>query len=117
MFRGINLKKAGPASPVRIAWIIGENTKAEFKVSASNGLSYFVRLLGLISIILFFSNLLPIPALDGGMILFNTVHMITRKPINPRVFYRYNLFGFFIIVGIIVLAVINDFSFFTSINK
>lgn len=112
LFKGIKLKNT-VASPIRISYIIGDNTKAAFKSGVGEGLAYFLRLLALISIVLFFSNLLPIPALDGGMILFNLIQLVTKKPLNPRIFYRYNLFGFLIIIAIIVLALINDISFFS----
>lgn len=110
-FRGVNLKNT-TAGVLRTTNDIGATTINAFKEGIGIGLSYFFYLISMISILLGFSNLLPIPALDGGMILFNIAQMISRKKINPRIFYRYNIIGFIIILSILILTLINDISFF-----
>lgn len=95
-------------SPLRLIPEIGTQVKSSFEDGLGYGISDFLRILGLLSILLGITNLLPIPALDGGMILFNAVHFIAAKPLKPKIFYRYNLFGFLIIFAIMIFAIIND---------
>ncbi len=112
-FKGVSLKD-NVGSPIKISYIIGDATQTEFSKGFGHGLSFFVHLLALISIALCFTNLLPIPGLDGGMILFNTVSFISRKPPKPKLFYRYNMIGFLFIIIILVLTVINDIAFLSG---
>lgn len=48
------------------------------------GINYFLFLVALISIALALANILPIPALDGGKLLFLTIEAVRRKPINHQ---------------------------------
>ena len=52
--------------------------------SFSQGLSYFLVIMALISINLFFLNLLPIPALDGGHLLFFSLEALLRRPLSVK---------------------------------
>ena len=49
------------------------------------GWALFLYFMGMVSIALGFFNLLPFPLLDGGMVLFSLIEMVTSKPISPRV--------------------------------
>jgi len=62
----------------------------------------------LISIALGFTNLLPIPALDGGRILFVVVELIRGKPIPPEREGLVHLVGVIFILSVGVLVIIND---------
>ena len=57
-------------------------------------------------------NLLPIPALDGGQILFLAVdglwHLITRKRIDPKYLGYVNMAGFFCLIGLMVVVAVSD---------
>jgi len=69
----------------------------------------FWNLTALISIMLAFINVLPIPALDGGHVLFVLYEMITgRKPSDKFLEYA-QLIGLIIILAIVVFALSNDF--------
>ena len=57
-------------------------------------------------------NLLPIPVLDGGQILFCIVEMITRRPVLEKVQAWGLQLGLLIISSIMVLAIYNDFNRF-----
>lgn len=61
-----------------------------------------------LSIILAFMNFLPIPALDGGYILFLLVEMITRRKPGDRFLEIANEVGFWILIALLVLANGND---------
>ena len=76
--------------------------------SAKSGLERYLDFLAFFSISLGVLNLLPIPVLDGGHILFALPELITGKPLSERVQAVGMQIGMFIIVGIMVLAFYND---------
>jgi regulator of sigma E protease len=53
-------------------------------------------------------NLLPIPALDGGRLVFLGIEAITRKPLNRRLENTINNVMFFILLGLFVFVTYND---------
>lgn len=77
------------------------------KASESGWVS-FALLVALISINLGVLNLLPIPALDGGHILFNLYEMIFSKPPTPNALYYFTLGGWAILLGLMMLGLYND---------
>lgn len=62
----------------------------------------------LISIILAFMNILPIPALDGGHVMFLLYEMIAGKPANQKVMEYAQLIGFVLILALVIYANAND---------
>jgi len=77
------------------------------KVSAMG----FVALLAfaaLISVNLGVINLLPIPALDGGHIMFNLYEMITNKTPNEEVMFKLTLMGWGVLLSLMLLGLYND---------
>lgn len=68
----------------------------------------FINIMALISIVLGVMNLLPIPALDGGHMVFTIYEMITRKKPSDKFMYIMQLIGMFIIFGLMFLACGND---------
>lgn len=69
---------------------------------------YFWRMTGALSLILAFMNLLPIPALDGGHVLFILYEMIARRPANERFVEVAQLAGVLLLIGLILFANGND---------
>ena len=55
-------------------------------------------------------NLLPIPALDGGHIVFTLYEMITGRKPSDKFMYVMQLVGMFLIFGLMILAFGNDIS-------
>ena len=90
--------------PITIAQVAGE--------TAAYGLEVYLGFLALLSISLGVLNLLPIPVLDGGQILFCAVEMVTRRPVPERVQAWGLQLGLLIISSIMVLAIYNDFNRF-----
>ena len=90
------------SGPIYIAKIAGD--------SARSGWRIFLGVLALLSISLGVLNLLPIPILDGGHILFCVAEIILRKPVSDRVQALATQFGLFIFVGIFLLVIYNDLS-------
>ncbi len=90
------------AGPATIADGAGSN--------ASLGLVYFLGFLGAISVNLGFVNLLPIPMLDGGHLLFLMAEGISGRAIPERVQEAALRFGFTLVVLIMFIAIMNDIS-------
>ncbi len=61
-----------------------------------------------ISIILAFMNILPIPALDGGHVIFLLYEIITRRPAPQKVLEYAQYIGFFLLMGLLLYANGND---------
>jgi regulator of sigma E protease len=68
----------------------------------------FINIMAMISIVLGVMNLLPIPALDGGHMVFTIYEMITRKKPSDNFMYVMQLIGMFFIFGLMFLACGND---------
>jgi regulator of sigma E protease len=75
---------------------------------ASVGLIPFLFFLCMISIHLGVLNLLPIPALDGGHLLFLLIEGIRGKPVSERVQIWFNLGGFVIVMSLVIFVTILD---------
>lgn len=68
----------------------------------------FWTLTGILSMILAFMNILPIPALDGGHAMFLLIEMIIGRPLSDKFMERAQTVGFFILIGLMVFAFGND---------
>lgn len=86
--------------PVKIAQISGQ--------SLAMGPEGFVYLLAFVSINLGFINLLPVPVLDGGHLLFYAVEAIRRRPVEPRVMEWAYGGGLVAILALLLLVTFND---------
>ncbi len=78
------------------------------KRSAELGLSTFLRLLALISLSLAILNLLPIPMLDGGHLLYYLIEWLTGKPVSERIQLAGQGIGMLMLVCLMGLAFYND---------
>jgi regulator of sigma E protease len=85
--------------------------------AASMGLAAFIYFMAFLSIQLGILNLLPIPVLDGGHILFLAIEKIIRRPIHIKVKIVANYFGLAILVGLIVMITYNDLDRFWGVGK
>ncbi len=72
------------------------------------GLNYYIRFLALISIYLAVFNILPIPALDGGKILFLGIEFLRRKPISPKIEQKVTAAFFVLLIFLMVLITIKE---------
>jgi regulator of sigma E protease len=110
LFRGIDLTKA-VSGPVRITYMVGDIATAGFGQSFGAGISSMVNFLALISIALCIMNLLPLPVLDGGLILLFVLEILKRKPLNPRFISAFQTVGVVLIFGLMLFAVFGDILF------
>jgi regulator of sigma E protease len=110
LFQGINLTEA-VSGPVRITYMLGDIATEGFGRSFMTGLRFLADFLALISIALFVMNLLPLPVLDGGMIVLAVVEWIRRKPIHPKAIRVFQSVGVALISGLIIFALFGDIMF------
>jgi regulator of sigma E protease len=68
----------------------------------------FWKMTAFLSIILAFMNILPIPALDGGHILFLLYEMITKRKPSDNFMIKAEYVGFIILIALLVVANLND---------
>ncbi len=94
----LSIKTLG--GPVMIAQMSGQ--------AAAAGLSAFLSLLAMISISLGVLNLLPIPVLDGGMILFLVIEAIRKKPLSRKVMEVSQSIGAGLLITLIAVVSYND---------
>jgi len=92
------------SGPVGIAVIVGD--------AAAIGLTTLLYLTAFISVNLAVVNLLPIPALDGGRLVFVAIETIIRRPIPSVWAMRVNLVGFASLLLLMLLATVSDVSKF-----
>ncbi|HSG91269.1 MAG TPA: RIP metalloprotease RseP [Pseudomonadales bacterium] len=88
------------SGPITIAKVAGD--------SAESGPEAFLSFLALLSVSLGVLNLLPIPVLDGGHILFYLVEMVKGSPVPEQVQVLGVQIGIFIVASLMVLAFYND---------
>ncbi|TFH06387.1 MAG: PDZ domain-containing protein [Spirochaetales bacterium] len=110
LFQGVELTSA-VAGPVRISYYIGDVATSGFAIGFGEGLRSLSNFLALLSTVLFFMNLLPIPVLDGGQIILALLEWIRRRPPRPRSIYRYQLVGSVVIVALLFFALFGDILF------
>ena len=72
------------------------------------GVNYYLQFIAMISIYLAIFNILPIPALDGGKLLFLAIEKVRRKPVSPKI--EQNITGVFftVLVALMIWVTIKD---------
>jgi regulator of sigma E protease len=88
------------SGPIGIAGAVGS--------AYSQGITSLLTITALISINLALINIIPIPALDGGRLLFVLIEAITRKPMNLRVAQVMNSVGFGLLILLMILVSAHD---------
>lgn len=111
LFKGVKITQAvsGPAS---ITTMLGDTVERSFSADFRTGLSSILRFVAIISISLFIMNLLPVPVLDGGLILFSLIEAVFRIQIPPKIRYVVQYIGLMFIAFLFVIAVVGDFNYF-----
>lgn len=107
LFKGIDLTHA-LSGPVRITVMLGDTVKTGFSAGIQTGIISTLQFLALISISLFIMNLLPVPVLDGGLILFGLIEAASAKPIHPKIIYYGQFAGVALIFILFGIALFSD---------
>ncbi len=76
--------------------------------AAKLGLPYLLQLAATLSVSLAVINLLPIPALDGGHLLFLIMEAIIRRPLSRKAEERLTQVGFFLLMALMLFVIYND---------
>jgi len=74
------------------------------------GVSYFLQFVGMIAIYIAIFNILPIPAVDGGKLLFLGIEAIRRKPLNEKIEERVTAVFFALLIVMMIWVTIKDIS-------
>ncbi|MBO3276634.1 RIP metalloprotease RseP [Pseudomonas schmalbachii] len=90
------------SGPITIAKVAG--------ASAQSGVGEFLHFLAYLSISLGVLNLLPIPVLDGGHLLFYMVEWARGRPLSERIQAWGMQIGISLVIGVMLLALVNDLS-------
>jgi len=91
------------SGPVTIADVAGQ--------AAQMGLSYYIGVIALLSVSLGVLNLLPIPLLDGGHLMYYVVEVVKGKPVSERAMELGQR------VGLALLLVMMAFAFYNDLNR
>lgn len=91
------------SGPVTIADYAGQ--------SARLGLDYYIKFMALVSISLGVLNLLPIPVLDGGHLMYHMIEVVRRRPLSERAM------GIAQQIGLSLLLALMAFAFFNDLNR
>jgi regulator of sigma E protease len=78
--------------------------------SAKSGLESYISFLALLSVSLGVLNLLPIPVLDGGHLMYYLVELLVGRPVPEKIQMVGYQMGLFLVLGIMGLALYNDFA-------
>lgn len=111
LFKGVNLTNS-VSGPARVADLLGDVVQDGFSLSFRQGLVSMFNLMALISISLGIMNLLPVPVLDGGLILFAMIEFISRRKISPKVLYYIQFVGVAIIGLLFIIGLFGDIKYF-----
>ena len=80
----------------------------QLKMSFEEGIIMAIIFLGMLNVYLGLFNLLPVPALDGGRLVFLLISWVSRRPMNQRIENAVHTVGFFILLGLIILLTYRD---------
>ena len=116
LFKGVDITKT-VSGPARIADMMGDVIKESFADGFRTGIVNLFNFCSVISISLFIMNLLPIPILDGGLILFALIELVLRRKISPKVLYYIQFVGFAFIVTLFLIGLNGDINYFIDLIK
>lgn len=88
------------AGPVGIAGVVGS--------ASAQGIGYLLSIMAIISINLALINLIPVPALDGGRLLFVLIESVIRRPIKASVAHAVNAVGFIFLILLMLVVTAHD---------
>jgi len=95
-----NLSPKNLSGPITIAKVAGD--------TARSGLDNFIRFVAILSIMLGVMNLMPIPVLDGGHIVFILIEVLKGSPVSERIQLAGYKAGFAMLISLMVFATFND---------
>ena len=108
LLRG-KVTKDDVSGPIGIAQFVGESyDQAEENYGTSSAILTMLEIIVLLSVNLGILNLLPLPALDGGRLLFMLVEVIRGKPVSPEKEGIVHFAGLVVLMILMVFIMYND---------
>ncbi len=101
VFAGVIPVKQALGGPQSIAVIAGQYSQL--------GLSHFLMFCAMINLSLWILNLLPIPVLDGGHVLFYVIELVRGKPVSRKVWDLATRAGMTLLLALMIFVIVNDF--------
>jgi len=95
---------AGFSGPVGIFGVV----RAVVDLGGKQAILSLMELTALLSFSLALFNILPLPALDGGRLLFVTIEGVTRKKVNPKIEATIHKIGMMVLLALMLLVTIKD---------
>ena len=89
------------AGPITLAQLSGDSLR--------DGLATFIRFIAVISVAIGFVNLLPVPMLDGGHLMFYALEGIRGRPLSERAQEFSFRIGFAVVMCLMALGLVSDF--------
>lgn len=96
------------AGPVGAASVVTQAAQVGLESSFGDAVNNILYMMMIITVNLGIVNLLPLPALDGGRLLFMIIELIRRKPVPAKYEGWVHAAGFLILLGFIVVVTFND---------
>lgn len=84
---------------------------------ASTGFISILQFIAILSVSLAVINILPLPALDGGRLLFTGLEAVLRRPVNPRVEATVHAIGFYVLILLVIAISIKDVQRFHVVDS
>ncbi len=116
LFKGVDLSET-VSGPARIADMMGQAVKESFGASVKTGIVSTLSFMAVISISLGIMNLLPVPVLDGGLILFAFIELVFRRKLSPKILYYIQFVGIAFIAVMFVIGINGDIHYFINLIK
>lgn len=116
LFKGVDLSET-VSGPARIADMMGQAVKESFGASVKTGVVSTLSFMAVISISLGIMNLLPVPVLDGGLILFAFIELVFRRKLSPKILYYIQFVGIAFIAVMFVIGINGDIHYFINLIK
>jgi len=79
-----------------------------FTQASQLGINYFLQFIGMIAVYIALFNILPIPAVDGGKLLFLGIEAVRKKPISEKTEQNLSAFFFGLLILLMILVTIKD---------
>jgi regulator of sigma E protease len=94
---GQNMQAVGPVGIIRMA-----------AATLESGVREFLALVAYLSVMFFLFNLLPVPALDGGRLLFLLYEAVSRRRVNPKFDVVINTIGLIVLLGLFLVITVKE---------
>ena len=96
--------------PVRMVAVMDETVNEAADYGFKSSMLTLFDLMLLISGSLGFMNLMPLPALDGGRLIFIIIELVTRRAVPKELETKIHTAGMILLLGLMVFIMINDIS-------